>query len=60
MLTDWGFPLVAEAIGAFALVFIGAGSVILTHASDLVAIALAHGLAIAVMVGTAGRISGGA
>lgn len=48
-----------EFIGPFALVFIGAGSIIMTGGENLVAIALAHGLAIAVMVAAAGHISGG-
>lgn len=48
-----------EFIGPFALVFIGAGSIIMTGGDNLVAIALAHGLAIAVMVAAAGHISGG-
>jgi MIP family channel proteins len=50
---------VAEFIGPFALVFLGAGSIIMTGGNDLVAIALAHGLAIGVMVAAAGHISGG-
>lgn len=50
---------VAEFIGPFALIFLGAGSIILTGGEDLVAIALAHGLAIGVMIAAAGHISGG-
>lgn len=50
---------VAEFIGPFALIFLGAGSIILTGGQDLVAIALAHGLAIGVMIAAAGHISGG-
>ena len=38
---------VAEFVGTFALIFVGAGSVIY---GDLVAAAFAHGLVIAVMV----------
>jgi aquaporin TIP len=49
--------LIAEAVGAFALTFLGAGAIIATH--DLVAIAFAHGLAIALMVCAVGHISGG-
>ena len=41
--------LVAEVIGTFALIFFGAGSIIMTS-GDLVAVALAHGLAIALSV----------
>lgn len=50
---------VAEFIGPFALVFLGAGSIIMTGGDNLVAIALAHGLAIGIMVAAAGHISGG-
>jgi aquaporin Z len=46
----------AELVGAFALVFVGAGAAIY---QDLVAIALAYGLVIAVMVSAVGHISGG-
>jgi aquaporin TIP len=52
----------AEFVGAFALIFVGAGS-IATAAGvrdpSLIGIALAHGLAIAVMVSAVGHISGG-
>jgi len=47
----------AEFVGAFALTFIGAGSI--AFASTLTDIALAHGLVIAVMVSAVGHISGG-
>ena len=50
--------LVAEFIGTFTLIFIGAGS-IMTGKADLLGVALAHGLAIAVMVAALGGISGG-
>jgi aquaporin TIP len=63
----------AEFVGTFTLVFIGAGSILTLGASlnfarfpgpvgplfILVAVALAHGLAIAVMVSAMGHISGG-
>ena len=54
---------VAEFIGTFALIFIGVG-VIANHSnlesnSGLLAVALAHGLTIAVMVSATGAISGG-
>ncbi|TMC48826.1 MAG: aquaporin [Chloroflexi bacterium] len=52
--------LAVEAIGTFALIFIGAGSIIATGGKDLVAIAFAHGLAIALMVAATGHFSGGA
>ncbi|MGD9713086.1 MAG: MIP/aquaporin family protein [Thermomicrobiales bacterium] len=51
--------LVVEAIGTFTLLFAGCGSIILTQGQDIVAIALAHGLAIGLMVAAAGHISGG-
>jgi aquaporin Z len=49
----------AEVIGTFALVFIGAGAVVLGGAGGLVGIALAHGLVLAVMISNLGHISGG-
>lgn len=51
--------LTAEVIGTFTLIFIGAGSIVMTGGGDLVAIALAHGLAIATMVSAVGHVSGG-
>ena len=51
-------PCVAEAIGTFALIFVGIG-VIKAAPSDLLAVALAHGLTIAVFVSATGHISGG-
>jgi aquaporin Z len=57
--------LVAEFIGTFALIFFGAGSICTDqylHATGgigLLAIALAHGLAIGIMVSALGHISGG-
>jgi MIP family channel proteins len=50
-------PCVAEAIGTFALCFIGAGSII--NNAGLVGIALAHGCVLAVMISAMGHISGG-
>jgi aquaporin Z len=56
--------LVAEAIGTFLFIFVGAGSVVLgSHLNDgdsggLVGVALAHGLALAVLVSALGPISG--
>ena len=49
----------AEFVGTFALVFVGVGSIVATHGQNLTAIALAHGLAIAVMASAVGHISGG-
>jgi aquaporin TIP len=54
-----GKAAVAEFIGTFALIFFGAGAIIMTGGQDLVAIALAHGLAIAIMASAVGHISGG-
>ena len=54
--------LIAEFVGTFALVFIGAGAIIsggLGPGPTLVAIALAHGFTIAVMGSATGHISGG-
>jgi aquaporin TIP len=65
ILNDWIRPLIAEAIGPFALTFIGAGSIMTAYTKGLgdggalVAVALAHGLAIGLMVAAAGHISGG-
>jgi Major intrinsic protein len=51
-------PCIAEAIGTFTLFFIGVGAINAAHGNSL-AIAFAHGLAIAVMVSATGHISGG-
>ncbi|MBS4162920.1 Aquaporin TIP4-4 [Candidatus Protochlamydia amoebophila] len=55
--------LLAEFIGTFTLIFIGVGAICLNEMNPgsvgLVGIALAHGLAIAVMVSNVGHISGG-
>jgi MIP family channel proteins len=53
---DWGRRAVAEFIGAFTLVFAGIGAIAV--GGDLTAVALAHGLAIAVMASAVGHISG--
>ena len=57
-MTD-GRKLTAELVGTFALIFFGAGAIIATRDADLVAIALAHGLAVALLVSSLGHISGG-
>jgi len=49
---------VAEFVGAFALIFVGAGS-IMTGGGDLLGVAVAHGLILAIMVTALGHISGG-
>jgi aquaporin TIP len=57
--------LVVEFIGTFALMFFGGGAIIMTAGAELGAnasllvVALAHGLAIGLMVAAAGHISGG-
>jgi aquaporin Z len=49
---------VAELVGAFALTFIGAGA-IMASGNNLLAVAAAHGLILAIMVSALGHISGG-
>ncbi len=49
----------AEFVGTFALMFVGGGAIIVTSGDNLVAIALAHGLILAVMVSATMHISGG-
>jgi len=56
--SDWLRRAVAEFVGTFALVFVGVGS-ILFSGGQLLPIALAHGLVIAVMASAVGHISGG-
>ncbi len=59
-------PLIAEAIGTFLFFFVGAGSVVLGDylvgnggtSPGLVGVALAHGLALAVLVSALGPVSG--
>jgi aquaporin Z len=48
---------IVEFIGSFALMFIGGGAIIL--GLDVLSVAIAHGLAIGLMVASAGHISGG-
>jgi aquaporin TIP len=49
----------AEFVGTFTLVLAGVGSIVAGVTGGLVGVALAHGLAIAVMVSAVGHISGG-
>lgn len=64
---DGWLALVAEGVGTFLFFFVGAGSVLATAGvlsgpggtPDLVAVALAHGLVLAVLVSSFGAISGG-
>lgn len=51
--------LIVEFIGPFTLCFIGIGSIVMTQPGDIVSIALAHGLAIGLMVMAVGHVSGG-
>jgi MIP family channel proteins len=53
---------VAEFVGTFTLIFIGCGSIVASnaiHDPSLIGVAIAHGLAIGVMVSAVGHISGG-
>ena len=51
--------VVAEFVGTFALMFVGGGAIIVTGGDNLLVIALAHGLILAVMVSATMHISGG-
>lgn len=55
--------MLAEFVGTFTLIFIGVGSIVSDHLTNgavgLTGIAIAHGLAIAVMVSATAAISGG-
>src|SRR5919106_6224469 len=57
METSTGRRAAAEFVGAFTLVFAGVGAIM--SGADLVGVALAHGLVIAVMASAVGHISGG-
>lgn len=53
---------VAEFVGTFTLIFVGVGSIVAAnqiHDPSLIGIAIAHGLAIGIMVSAFGHISGG-
>jgi MIP family channel proteins len=63
IINTWVVPLVVEGIGIMALCFIGIGSIMAFSVADpsgLIGVALAHGLAIGLMVAAGGHISGGA
>ena len=49
---------IAELIGTFTLIFVGMGSIVFAS-SGVLGVALAHGLAIAIMASAVGHISGG-
>lgn len=63
MKRPWFQPFLAEAIGTFALIFFGAGSIVMDHYTGggvgLVGIALAHAVALAVAITATAHISGG-
>lgn len=53
---------IAEFTGAYTLIFVGAGAILTagsTSSADLLLIALAHGLAIGIMVSALAHVSGG-
>ena len=50
---------IAELVGAFALIFVGMGSIVFAGPAGLLGVALAHGLTIAIMASAVGHISGG-
>ena len=56
-------PVIAELVGTFAFFFIGAGAIVTNQLTNgqvgLLGIALAHGLALAVMISVFGATSGG-
>jgi MIP family channel proteins len=56
---DWLKLAIVEFLGPFALVFAGVGAIVQTQGQNLVAVALAHGLAIGVMISALGHITGG-
>jgi aquaporin NIP len=61
MRSSLGRALVAESIGTFALVFAGAGAIMVdakTHALGHVGVAIAFGLVIMVMIYAVGHVSG--
>src|SRR3979411_1992081 len=61
MVDDAPRRAVAEFVGTFTLIFIGCGSIVAAnhiHDPSLIGVALAHGLAIGVMVSALGHISG--
>lgn len=59
---DWAPALVAEAVGTFLFFFIGAGAALVATGDSsavLLVVALAHGVALAVLVSSLGTVSGG-
>ena len=60
-MSQTGRACIAEAIGTFALCFIGAGSIVLNAQTGgaVGLIGLAHGLILSVMISALGGVSGG-
>lgn len=62
-MSQTGRACIAEAIGTFALCFIGAGSIVLDTktggAVGLIGIAIAHGVILSIMISALGGVSGG-
>src|SRR5438094_10520958 len=54
-----GRKAIAEFVGAFTLIFIGAGAILSPGGGDLLLVAFAHGVAIAVLVSGLAGISDG-
>lgn len=48
----------AEFVGTFTLIFLGAGSIIATGTTNLVAVAIAHGFALVIMITALAHVSG--
>ena len=57
MMSRMGAAVVAEAVGTFLFFFVGIGAAV--AGADLVGVAFAHGLALAVLVSALGAVSGG-
>ena len=52
----------AEFLGTFALCFVGQGAIVVQHIlghSDLLTVAIAHGVVLATMISALGSVSGG-
>lgn len=62
-MSQTGRACIAEAIGTFALCFIGAGSIVLNAktggAVGLIGVAIAHGVILSIMISALGGVSGG-
>ncbi len=62
-MVKWYHQAISEAVGVLALVYIGAGAIVMSGTAyadiGLLSIAFAHGLTVAVMVSAVAHISGG-